>query len=72
MQKITLIRGSNGVVVWNLRRTGVEQYAWICLRDNFQVPLPKTPAGLEGFLSSVAQHSSSLVGAISQVVQLEV
>lgn len=72
MQKITLIRGSNGSVVWALRRTGVEEYSWICQRDQFKVITPQNAAGLEGFLLAVAQHSTGLVGAIQQVVQLEV
>lgn len=72
MQKITLIRGQNGSVVWALRRTGVDELSWICLRDQFKVVTPSTPAGLEGFLTTVAQHSSTLIGAINQVIQLEV
>lgn len=72
MQLVTIVRGANGVVVWANKRTGVEQWAWVCLRDNFQVAIPQTQAGLEGFLLAVATHSSSLVGQVAQVVQLQV
>lgn len=72
MQKVTLIRGANGVVVWAFRRTAVDEFSWICLRDNFKVVTPTTQSGLEAFLTTVSQHSTALVGAISQVIQLEV
>lgn len=72
MQLVTIVRGSNGVVVWANKKTGVDQWAWMCLRDGFLVSIPQTQAGLESFLISVATHSSSLVGTIAQVFQLQV
>lgn len=72
MQKVIIVRGQNGVVAWNIRRTGVDQLSWICLRDNFAIKQPSNSAGIEGFLTQLSQHSGSLVGAISQVVELEI
>lgn len=72
MQRVTLIRGQTGVVLWTVRRTGVDELSWECLRDKFRVIVPQNQAGLEAFLTTIAQHSTTLVGTIAQVVQLEI
>ena len=72
MQTVTIIRGSTGTVAWAYRRTGVDEFSWICLRDNFKIVTPATQAGIEAFLVAVAQHSATLVGTIAQVVQLDI
>lgn len=69
---VIVIRGANGVVVWERISGGINTHAWVCTRDQYRIAVPDQTAGLEAFLSQLAAHSQSLVGAIAQVVQLTI
>ena len=66
-----VIRCQNGIVVWVLVPTGLHSKQWVCTRDRFIILAPDTPQDVEAFLRDMATHSSSLSGAILQVVELE-
>lgn len=68
---VIVVRGASGVVAWVKVATAAKQFAWRCSRDSFQIAAPGTLAQTEAFLVALAQHSQQLVGAIAQVVQLE-
>ena len=64
-----VIRGANGLVVWQKVYTSTQSYVWRCDRDQFTVTQP-TPATLESTLVAIGSHSQQLVGSIAQVVEL--
>jgi len=65
-----VVRGANGLVVWQKVYTGPQVYTWRCDRDKFTVPQP-TSDTLESTLLAIGSHSQSLIGAINQVVELD-
>lgn len=67
-----VVRGATGVLVWQRVPTGPRTYRWVCARDKFVVAQPLTALQAEQSLAALASHSVGLVGAISQVVQLDV
>lgn len=69
--QLLVVRGANGVVTWSRSMIDQHSWNWICGRDQFSVPGPIDPSGAEVVAVSIAQHSGALVGAISQVVQLD-
>jgi hypothetical protein len=70
--KLIVVRGATGVCAWALTapRRGVS--VWTCTRDQTSITSPSSLAGAEAFLTQLAQHSVTLVGAISQVIELDV
>jgi len=69
--KVIIVRGQQGVVAWSRVATGVGSGVWRCGRDEFNLPAPKALADVEPFLVTFSQHSVGLVGAIAQVVELD-
>lgn len=67
---VTVVQCANGRVLWvRVQRTQRAAY-WICTRDQFRIDAPLAAAAAEACLSSIAQHSVSLAGAIQNIVQL--
>lgn len=69
--QLIIVRGASGIVSWSPALVSRNVRNWICNRDQFVVPGPTTPAESEQTAIGIVQHSASLVGAVSQVVQLE-
>jgi hypothetical protein len=69
--QLLLVRGSTGVVTWTRVPLDPRSWNWVCSRDSFVVAGPTDPAQAEGAAVAIAQHSVGLVGAIAQVVQLD-
>ena len=67
-----IVRGANGVIVWRRRHTSRREYAWVNTRDSFSVPMPIQESDLEARLVALVQHSQQVVGAVSQVVELDI
>lgn len=66
-----VVRGATGTVIWDRVATGVQTANWICQRDKFAIPAPRNADDANSFLVTLNQHSASLVGAVQQVVQLQ-
>jgi hypothetical protein len=69
--QLLVIRGSGGVVVWTKSLTAARAWNWVCSRDQFSVAGPADPSGAEQSAVAIATHSATLVGAISQIVQVD-
>jgi hypothetical protein len=70
--KTIVVRGASGLVVWVPQKTKNNPVFWVCQRDQFQVEYNPSPANAESVLVALATHSATLVGAISQVVELDI
>jgi hypothetical protein len=70
--KAIVVRGANGVAVFTRVQFTLTRGVWQCSRDQFQQDVPSIPSDVVAFLQGVATHAQSHVGAISQVVELEV
>lgn len=68
---VIVVRGASGVLIWDKVWTGTTTANWICQRDKFAIPAPKTADDANAFLVTLNQHSVSLVGNIAQVVELD-
>jgi hypothetical protein len=68
---LLLVRGANGIAVWNKILIDRWTWQWVCTRDNFAVAGPIDTPLAEAAAVAIAQHSAALVGAISQVVQVD-
>jgi hypothetical protein len=69
--KVIVVRGATGVCIWTRRLKGAFAWDWLCTRDQLVVPGPDDSIGAEACAISIAQHSAGLVGAIAQVVELD-
>lgn len=69
--QLVVVRGNNGVVTWSKQLVDLHAHNWVCSRDQFVVAGPDAPADAEASAVAIAQHSVALVGAILQVVQLD-
>jgi hypothetical protein len=69
--KIIVVRGANGVVGWTPQPLTRSKSVWTCTRDAFQVTGPDAPSEAEASAVAIVQHSAQLVGAISNIVQLD-
>ena len=69
--QLIVVRGSTGVVTWSKVLTDLHAHMWVCTRDQFAVIGPDVPGDAESCAVQIAQHSVGLVGAIAQVVQLD-
>lgn len=68
---VIAIRCQNGTVLWRKEQFGPGDFRWVCFRDNFQIASPDTVADAGAMLNAMVQHTVVLVGAVLQVVQLE-
>lgn len=69
--QLLIVRGASGVVTWSKQLTGLHAWDWVCTRDQFHVAGPTDSTLAEGVAVSIAQHSVGLVGAIAQLVQVD-
>jgi len=69
--QLIVVRGASGVVTWSRTVQEAHKWTWVCGRDSFVVAGPDTPALAEAAAVAIVQHSAGLVGAVSQVVQLD-
>jgi len=65
------VRGASGVVTWTRQWIDQRSWNWVCSRDNFSVAGPSDPSMAEQSAAAIAQHSAGLVGAVAQVVQID-
>jgi len=68
---IIAVRGASGVVAWTRMPIDRQSYQWICGREQFVIAGPATPVGAEASAVALIQHSATHVGAVSQVVELD-
>jgi hypothetical protein len=68
---LIVVRGANGVATWSKQLIDRHSWNWVCGRDQFAVPGPTDPSLADTAAAAIATHSASLVGAISQVVQID-
>lgn len=69
--KIIIVRGANGIVGWTPAPAGRHVSSWYCTRDAFRVDGPDSPGDVEASTIAIVQHSAQLVGAIQNIVQLD-
>lgn len=69
--QLIVVRGASGVVTWFKQLQDLHLHTWICTRDSFAVSGPQSASEAEATAVAIAGHSAGLVGAISQVVQLD-
>lgn len=65
-----VVRGANGTVIWDNVPAGPHAFNWVCQRDSFAIAAPTDATEANAFLVTLNQHSASLIGTVSQVVQL--
>jgi hypothetical protein len=70
MQMI-VVRGASGVVTWVKQLVTPHTWQWVCSRDQFAIAGPSTAAEAEAIAVGIATHSAQLVGAVAQVVELD-
>lgn len=70
MNPSLVVRCQNGVVVWVREGISARSFRWRCTRDNFIIAAPSSSSQIESTLLAIAQHSTSLSGAILQVVEI--
>lgn len=68
---LIIVRGANGVVTWAREATGRHSRQWRCSRDSFVIASPEDPSLAEAAAVGLVQHSAGLVGAVQQVLQLD-
>lgn len=66
-----VVRGATGTVIWDRVATAINVANWVCQRDGFTIPAPHNATDANSFLVTLNQHSASLVGAVQQVVELQ-
>jgi hypothetical protein len=71
MRYVIVVRGQTGIVAWTRSFTDRHVVFWVCGRDNFAVSAPDTDASAEQTLRDIVTHSSTLVGAVQQIVQIQ-
>lgn len=69
--QLLVIRGSGGVTTWTKQLVTAHAWQWVCTRDQFSVAGPEDPTQAEAAAVAIAAHSATLVGAISQIVQVD-
>jgi len=69
--QLIVVRGATGVVAWSRSLLTLHTWNWICGRDQFAVAGPTEESQAESVAVAIVQHSATLVGAVSQVVQLD-
>lgn len=67
---VLVVRGASGTLIWDRVATSIDSAKWVCQRDKFAIPAPKTADDANSFLVTLNSHSVSLVGNIAQVVEL--
>lgn len=72
MVKVIAVRGANGVMTFHQQATTPHAVLWHCSRDAFTVPANPTLDALDSTLANLATHAVTHVGAVSQVVELEI
>jgi hypothetical protein len=65
------VRGVNGSIAWRQEMIGAHSWAWVCVRDSFTVVGPQEPQEVEPAVQAILQHSVALVGAVQQLVQVD-
>jgi hypothetical protein len=68
--KVIIVRGATGNTVWH-RGGKPRTPVWHCVTDGFEVPVPIERTDLVPALQGIVGHSISLVGAIAQLLELD-
>ena len=69
--QLIIVRGAAGIAAWTKALLTAHTWSWVCSRDQFAVAGPTETTQAEAAAVAIVQHSATLVGAVSQVLELD-